>query len=103
MAFPSPSTARATPQGIQNIISGWQTMTVWKDTRKLATVSAAAAIALAKGGTPKTTGTVKNGSKKLPAYIIPPQSITKANYKILFTANYLKKKDVCVGTYAQYC
>jgi D-xylose transport system substrate-binding protein len=93
----------ATPQGIQNIISGWQTMTVWKDTRKLATVSAAAAIALAKGGTPKTTGTVKNGSKKLPAYIIPPQSITKANYKILFTANYLKKGEICVGAYKQYC
>jgi len=39
----------ATPQGVQNIISGWQTMTVWKDTRKLATASANAAIALAKG------------------------------------------------------
>jgi len=25
----------ATPQGFQNIISGWQTMTVWKDTRVL--------------------------------------------------------------------
>ena len=92
----------ATPQGVQNIISGWQTMTVWKDTRKLATVSAAAAVALAKGGTPKTTGTVKNGSKKLPAFIIPPVSITKANYKILFNG-YLKKKDVCVGAYAKYC
>ena len=30
----------ATAQGVQNIISGWQTMTVWKDTRKLATASA---------------------------------------------------------------
>ena len=33
-----------------------------------------------KGQTPKTTGTVPNGSKKLPAYIIKPISITKANY-----------------------
>ena len=31
----------ATPQGVQNIISGWQTMTVWKDTRVLAAKSAA--------------------------------------------------------------
>ena len=53
----------ATEQGVQNIISGWQTMTVWKDTRKLATASAVAAVALSKGQTPKTTGTVKNGSK----------------------------------------
>ena len=93
----------ATEQGVQNIIAGWQTMTVWKDTRKLATASANAAIALAAGKAPKTTGTVKNGNKKLPAYIIPPQSITKANYKILFTAGYLKKSKVCVGEFAKYC
>src|SRR6478752_1979961 len=30
----------ATPQGFQNIISGWQTMTVWKDTRVLAKAAA---------------------------------------------------------------
>jgi D-xylose transport system substrate-binding protein len=92
----------ATPQGVQNIISGWQSMTVWKDTRTLATASAKAAIALAKGQKPAQTGTVKNGSKTLPAYIIPPVSITKANYKQLFNG-YLKKSDVCVGTYKQYC
>jgi D-xylose transport system substrate-binding protein len=93
----------ATVEGVQNIISGWQTMTVWKDTRKLATVSAQAAIALSKGQKPKTTGTVKNGTKRLPAFIIPPQSITKANYKILFTAGYVKKSEVCRGTFKQYC
>ena len=93
----------ATEQGVQNIISGWQTMTVWKDTRKLATASAEAAVALAAGKTPKTTGTVKNGSKKLPAFIIAPQSITKANYKTLFTAGYLKRSAVCVGEFKKYC
>ena len=92
----------ATPQGIQNIISGWQTMTVWKDTRKLATASAKAAIALTKGQKPAQTGTVKNGSKRLPAFIIAPVSITKANYKQLFNG-YLKRSDVCIGTYAKYC
>ncbi len=92
----------ATEQGVQNIISGWQTMTVWKDTRKLATASAEAAIALSKGQTPRRTGTVDNNGKKLPAYIIPPESITKANYKILFNG-YLKKSKVCVGQYAKFC
>jgi D-xylose transport system substrate-binding protein len=93
----------ATPQGVQNIISGWQTMTVWKDTRKLATASANAAIALAKGQKPKQTGTVGyGGSKRLPAYIIPPVSITKANYKQLFNG-YLKRSEVCRGTYAKFC
>ena len=92
----------ATAQGVQNIISGWQTMTVWKDTRILATRSAAAAIALAKGQTPKRTGVVKNGTKVLPAFIIPPVSITKANYQQLFNG-YLKKSEVCRGEYKQYC
>jgi D-xylose transport system substrate-binding protein len=92
----------ATEQGVQNIISGWQTMTVWKDTRKLATASATAAIALSRGQKPKTTGTVNNNGKRLPAYIIAPQSITKANYKILFNG-YLKRSKVCVGVFKKYC
>ena len=92
----------ATAQGVQNIISGWQTMTVWKDTRILATRSAEAAIALSKGQKPKQTGTVKNGSKNLPAFIIPPVSITKANYKQLFNG-YLKRSEVCRGEYRKFC
>ena len=92
----------ATEQGVQNIISGWQTMTVWKDQRAGASITANAAVALLKGQKPKTTGTVANGSKRLPAYIIPPVSITKANYKQLFNG-YLKKSKVCVGQYAKYC
>ena len=93
----------ATAQGVQHIISGWQTMTVWKDTRKLATASANAAIALSKGQKPKQTGTVANGpGKTLPAFIIPPVSINKTNYKQLFNG-YLKRSEVCRGAYAKYC
>jgi len=92
----------ATEQGVQNIISGWQTMTVWKDTRKLATASAKAAVALSKGQKPAQTGTVKNGSKTLPAFIIKPVAITKTNYKQLFNG-YLNKSKVCVGEFKKYC
>ena len=93
----------ATEQGVQNIISGWQTMTVWKDQRKLATVSAAAAISILRGQKPKQTTTVDNNGKRLPAYIIPIQTINKSNYKILFTSGYLKRSKVCVGQYRQFC
>jgi D-xylose transport system substrate-binding protein len=92
----------ATELGVQNIISGWQTMTVWKDTRLLAARSVAAAVAYLKGQKPVQTGTVPNKGKRLPAYIIPPVSITKANYKVLFNG-YLKKSNVCRGDYAKYC
>ena len=39
----------ATPQGVQNIISGWQTMTVWKDTRVLAKAAATARSSSSRG------------------------------------------------------
>jgi D-xylose transport system substrate-binding protein len=94
----------ATTQGVQNIISGWQTMTVFKDVRKLATATAGAAIKIVKGQKPPTTGTVKTKGRSVePAYLIAPQAITKANYKLLFTSGFLKKGDVCNGTYAKYC
>jgi D-xylose transport system substrate-binding protein len=89
----------ATPQGVQNIISGWQSLSVFKDTRLSATASAQAAVALLKGRTPKTNGK----SAGVPSLIFPPVSITKANYKSLFRSGYLKKKDVCIGAYAKFC
>jgi D-xylose transport system substrate-binding protein len=94
----------ASTQGVQNIISGWQTMTVFKDVRKLATATAGAAVKIVKGQKPPTTGTVKTKGRAIePAFLIAPQSITKANYKLLFTSGFLKKSDVCNGTYTQYC
>jgi D-xylose transport system substrate-binding protein len=93
----------ATPQGVQNIISGWQTMTVWKDTRVLAKAAARNAIQLLKGQKLTTTGTVKNGSKREAAFIIPPVSITKANWRQLYTSGFMKKSDICNGSYKKYC
>jgi D-xylose transport system substrate-binding protein len=93
----------ATPQGVQNIISGWQTMTVWKDTRVLAKAAARNAIQLLKGQKLTTTGTVKNGSKREAAFIIPPVSINKANWRQLYTSGFMKKSDICNGSYKKYC
>jgi D-xylose transport system substrate-binding protein len=94
----------ATSQGVQNVISGWQTMTVFKDVRKEAAAAAKAAVAIVKGTAVPTTGKIKTKGRSLePAFLITPQTITKANYKLLFTSGFLKKKDVCNGTYAQYC
>jgi D-xylose transport system substrate-binding protein len=94
----------ATSQGVQNIISGWQTMTVFKDVRKLAAAAAAAAVDIVKGKPVPTTGKVTTKGRGIePAFLIAPQSITKANYKILFTSGFLKKSDVCNGVYAKYC
>jgi D-xylose transport system substrate-binding protein len=94
----------ATVQGVQNIISGWQTMTVYKYVPLEANAAAAAAVALLKHKkVPGVNGFRKNGKKKEPTIQIPVVSITKANYTRLFKDKFLKKSDVCVGEFAQFC
>jgi D-xylose transport system substrate-binding protein len=94
----------ATPQGVQNIISGWQTMTVYKYVPNEANAAAAAAVALLKHKkVPGVNGFRKNGTKKEPTVALPVISITKANYTRLFKDKFLKKSDVCVGQYRKYC
>ena len=93
----------ATPQGIQYILAGWQSGTVYKYVPDEANAAAAAAVALVKGTTPKTNGFRLNGKAKEPTLALPVVWITKSNYSRLFTDKFLKKNQVCIGTYAQYC
>jgi D-xylose transport system substrate-binding protein len=93
----------ATPQGIQYILAGWQSGTVYKYVPDEANAAAAAAVALVKGQKPKTNTTRKNGSRSEPTLALPVVWITKANYKRLFTDKFLKRSDVCIGAYAKYC
>jgi D-xylose transport system substrate-binding protein len=93
----------ATAQGVQYIIAGWQTGTVYKYVPDEANATAAAAVALLKGQKPKSNTVRKNGSKNEPTYALPVVWITKSNYKRLFTDKFLKKSEVCIGQYAKYC
>jgi D-xylose transport system substrate-binding protein len=93
----------ASVQGIQYIIAGWQTGTVYKYVPDEANAAAAAAVALLKGQKPKTNGFRLNGKAKEPTLALPVVWITKANYKRLFTDKFLKKSQVCIGDYKQYC
>ena len=93
----------ATVQGVQNIISGWQTNTVYKYVPAEANAAAAAAVALLKGRKPPSNSTRPNGKKKQATFVIPVISITKANYKRLFTDKFLKRSQVCSGQYRKFC
>ena len=94
----------ATVQGVQNIISGWQSMTVYKYVPNEVNASAKAVVALlAHKKVPGINGFRKNGSKKEPTVRLPVISITKANYTRLFKDKFLKKSDVCIGEFAQFC
>ena len=93
----------ATVQGAQYIISGWQTGTVYKPVPAEANAVAAAAVALLKGHKPKTNTYRLNGSKREPTVALPVILITKANINRLYTDKFIKKSDVCVGEFKQYC
>jgi len=93
----------ATSQGVQYILAGWQTGTVYKYVPLEVNATVKAAIALLKGQAVKGNTVRQNGSKKEVTVTEPVEWITKSNYTKLFTDGFLKKSEVCVGTYAQYC
>jgi D-xylose transport system substrate-binding protein len=93
----------ATPQGLQYILAGWQSGTVFKFVPLEANAAAQAAIQLVKGQKVKTNTFRLNGKKKEPTLTLPVEWITKKNYTTLFKEGFLKKSDVCVGQYKQYC
>jgi len=90
----------ATPTGVQFILAGWQTGTVYKSVRKEANAAAAVAVALIKHKkVPGVNGKV-SGTKSV---LLVPVWITKANYTKLFADGFLKRSQVCVGQYKKYC
>jgi D-xylose transport system substrate-binding protein len=99
----------ATPTGVQYILAGWQTGTVYKSVKREAAAAATLAIKIIKhqkvslsaiakkykGVSKKTSGT--------PSVLLTPVWITKANYKLLFKDGFLKRSQVCIGPYKKYC
>jgi D-xylose transport system substrate-binding protein len=92
-----------TAQGVQYILAGWQSGTVYKKVSLEANAAAAAAIALLHGKTAKSNGFRKNGAKKEPTLTLPVTWITKKNYKQLFAQHWLKRSEVCIGQYKKFC
>ena len=102
---PIPVTGQdATPQGVQYILAGWQSGTVYKAVKKEAAAAAKAAIQIIKGQ--KVTGVngkTNNKVRDVPSILLTPVWVTKANYKILFKDGFLKRSQVCVGAYKKRC
>jgi D-xylose transport system substrate-binding protein len=91
--------------GLQNILSGDQCMTVWKPADGEAKALSDVAIALLKGDTPKTTGTVKDteGNRDVKAILLDPISVTKDNLADSISKGAQSVADVCTGDYAAMC
>lgn len=99
----------ATVEGLQNILAGTQCMTVFKSSVGEAQALADAAIALANGEEPETTGTVEDaeGGRDVPAVILDPVAITKDNIaeeiQNVFADGSMTYDDVCTGEFEQLC
>jgi D-xylose transport system substrate-binding protein len=96
----------ATPQGIQNILTGDQCMTVYKAVKKEADAASKLAIALATGKEPEAglvNGKTNDTARDVPSVLLTPEPITKDNIKVVFDDGFLKKEDVCTGKFASLC
>ncbi len=81
--------------GLQRIVEGTQAMTVYKPITKIALAAADAAVALARGESLKTNGTVNNGKKDVPSILLEPIIVDKANIDSTVIADgYQKREDI---------
>ncbi|MEY9811900.1 ABC-type xylose transport system substrate-binding protein [Streptomyces albogriseolus] len=82
---------------VKSIISGQQSMTVFKDLRELAKVASNMVDALLNDKKPETNDTKSydNGAKVVPAYLLEPVAVDKDNYKkALVDSGYIKESDL---------
>lgn len=96
----------ATVGGIQNILAGRQSMTVYKGIKQEAEAAAALAIALVKGEdtAAMVTGSVNNGTNDIPSVLLTPVGVTKDNIAETVIADGFRTwAEICVGDFAQYC
>ncbi|MYR43672.1 multiple monosaccharide ABC transporter substrate-binding protein [Streptomyces sp. SID5910] len=82
---------------VKSIIAGEQTQTVYKDLRQLAKVASNMVDAVLKDKKPEVNDTKSydNGSKVVPAYLLQPVSVDKANYQqVLIDGGYYTANDL---------
>jgi len=91
-------------EGLQNIITGQQSMTVFKNVTLEANAAAQLAIVLAQGKDPASAGLTltpfddpQSPSHDLQALLLPAQVITQANISDVIDAGALTAADICKG------
>lgn len=97
----------ATVGGIQNILAGQQTMTVYKPLKEEAYAAAEAAVRLLNNESiDDLTGgqTIHNGTNDIPFIALEPVGVTVDNIVETVIADGFRTWDeICVGEFEQYC
>lgn len=84
----------ATVDACRNILKGLQTMTVYKDIRKLSEQGAILAMRIAKGEKVKTAATTDNGKIDVPSILFDPVVIDKNNLRKLLVPNHVTEAQL---------
>ncbi|MEZ5257834.1 MAG: substrate-binding domain-containing protein [Ilumatobacteraceae bacterium] len=87
----------ATVDGLRNILTGDQCMTVYKAVKTEAEAAASAAVELAAGKAPTTNGTVDDSElgTQVPAVLATPVAIYTDSVKDVIADGFVSKDDVC--------
>jgi D-xylose transport system substrate-binding protein len=96
----------ATVGGIQNILAGKQSMTVYKAIKAQAEAAAELAIALLRGEDVSgfVDGFTFNGTNDIPSILLTPVAVTKDNIAETVIADGFRTwEEICVGEFAQFC
>jgi putative multiple sugar transport system substrate-binding protein len=81
---------------VKSIIAGRQSQTVYKDVRALAGAAAWMVDDILRGRAPRINDrfSYNNGVKKVPAYLLQPQSLDKTNYEVLVRDGYYTAEEL---------
>jgi D-xylose transport system substrate-binding protein len=95
----------ATVQGLRNILSGDQCLTVYETVKQEGFAAGALAAALANGDTVNTGQSFVDGAtgRAIPARLVPPQLVTRADVKQLVTDGVVAAADLCSPAFEAAC
>jgi ABC-type xylose transport system substrate-binding protein/maltose-binding protein MalE len=96
----------ATVTGMQYILSGDQTMSVYKPIKQEADAACEAALALFNGEevTSLTSDTINNGTNDIPFIKLTPTAVTRDNLADTVIADGFRTwEEICVGDFLTYC
>lgn len=95
----------ATLQGLQNLLTGDQCMTVYKPVEEEANAAAELAVALANGETPDTGFSVTDpvSEEEVPSVLLDPVAITVDNIQTVIDHDYVDPEALCADEYAELC
>jgi D-xylose transport system substrate-binding protein len=97
----------ATLIGLQNVLAGYQCMSVYKPIYTEAQAAAAVALFVRAGQTPPKSlvnGTTNNQQTDVPSVLLTPVSVTAANMKdTVVKDHFVNAADLCAGSLASAC